>query len=174
MKIETDNALDAYQQQIAATREISEAFLECTGRIENMWLEQTRKIFEEQLKFFHATTAVREPQGLAALHSDFFSHSLKDLIKAQQQILSMVTEMRTKISEAFSKHVSTLKTEGKSLWWATNTTNSATDLVGTCYSVWHKAFQDTMELARLGAKVLPLSMPESSNTPTRKKGSVNV
>lgn len=174
MKVETNNIPDAYQQQIATMREISEAFLEGTGRMENMWLEQTRKIFKEQLKFFHATTAIREPKELAALHSAFFSHSPEELIKAQQQILSVVTETQTKINEVLSKHIGTLKIEDKSLRGAMNTTGGATGLAETCYSAWHKAFQDTMELASLGAKALPLSAPEPSNTPpTSKKGSAH-
>lgn len=109
MKTETDTALDAYQQQLVVTREISEAFFEGAGRIENVWLEQTGRILDEQLKFFRATAAVQDPQGLATLHSAFFSQSPNELLKAQQQILNVVTDTQTRISKILSKNASTLK-----------------------------------------------------------------
>ncbi|WP_353148864.1 phasin family protein [Pollutimonas bauzanensis] len=109
MKTETDTALDAYQQQLVVTREISEAFFEGAGRIENVWLEQTGRILDEQLKFFRAAAAVQDPQGLAALHSAFFSQSPNDLIKAQQQILNVVTDTQTRISKILSNNASLLK-----------------------------------------------------------------
>jgi hypothetical protein len=172
MKTETDGILDAYQQQIVAARDVSEAFFEGTGRIENVLLEQTRRAFEEQLKFFQATAAVRDPQGLAAVHSAFFSHSPEDLIKAQRQILDVVIETQTKICDTVGKNMSALKVGAKPLW-AASATNNPDGSAGALYSAWHKTFQDTVELASLGIKALPLSMPGSSNTSISRKESAH-
>lgn len=160
MKTETEGILGAYQQQIEATREVSEALFEGTSRLENVLLEQTRKAFEEQLKFFQATAAVRDPQGLAAIHSAFFSHSPEDLIKSQRKILDVIVEIQSKICDAMGKHMSMPKIEGKP-FWATKAINNADGSTETLYSAWHKVFQDAIDLTTIGVKALPLSVPDS-------------
>ncbi|NYT64252.1 phasin family protein [Alcaligenaceae bacterium] len=171
MKTEKNTVLDAHQQQLAVRREISEVFFEGAGRIESVWLEQTGRILDEQLKFFRATAAVNDPQGLAALHTTFFSRSPSDLLDTQQQILSVVTETQSRIREFLSKHISSINADEKPLWGAANTTNIVNDLTQTCYTAWHKAFQGAMDLASLGVKAIPLSLPEPGSIPTSKKES---
>jgi phasin family protein len=162
MKTEADSNLGAYQRQMAVTQEICEAFIEGTGRIETVWFEQTRKAIEEQLKFFKASAAVRDPQGLAALHSAFFSHSPEDAIKAQRQIVDVAIETQSKISDALRKHMNALK--GAKPLWGANGDKNADDSAGALYSAWHKAFQDAIALASIGVKVPQLSTPASGST----------
>lgn len=162
MKTETEGILDTYQQQIEATREVSEALFEGTSRIENVLLEQARKAFEEQLKFFQATAAVRDPQGLAAIHSAFFSHSPEDIIKAQRQILDVIGETQSKIFDAVGKHMSMPKTGGKPLW-ATQAISNADGSAEALYSAWQKVFQNAIDLTNLGVKALPLSDADSAS-----------
>lgn len=167
MKTETDGALAAYQQQMAVAQEMSEALIEGVESMEHIWLEQTREMFEAQSKFFHAAIALRDPQGLAALHASFFSHSPKDIFKSQQQLLNTMTETQAKISDVLGKHMARMKTEVKPLW-AANTEGNAAGSAGSFYSVWSKVFQDTMELANLGMKTLPLAISSPSNRPAGK------
>lgn len=168
MKTETDGALAAYQQQMAVAQEMSEALLEGVDGMEHVWLEQARGMLEEQLKFFQAAIALRDPQGLAALHTTFFSHPPKELFKTQQQLLNTITETQTKISDALGKHMARLKTEAKPLWTA-DTEGKGKGPAGAFYSVWSKMLQDSVELASLGMKALPPATSTPGNLLVSKK-----
>lgn len=154
MKTETDSAFAAFQQQVAVAQEMSEALLEGVEGMEHVWLEQTREMLDEQLKFFQAAAALRDAKGLATLHAAFFSQPPKDIFKAQQQLLNTMTETQTKISDVLGKHMAQLKTEAKPLW-AADKGDKAVGPAGAFYSIWNKMFQDTMELASLGMKIRP-------------------
>ncbi|MGA8514573.1 MAG: phasin family protein, partial [Burkholderiaceae bacterium] len=74
MQTMTNPALDTYQHQIDASRHIAEVVFDGTDRMEHLLLDTTRKAFDERMKFYQALAAVRDPQGVAALQSAFFSH----------------------------------------------------------------------------------------------------
>ncbi|WP_193090609.1 phasin family protein [Advenella sp. FME57] len=160
MNVVRDNALELYQQQVEVSREISELFFDGTGRIENMLHEQTHRMCEEQLKFFQAAAAVRDPHGLMSLYSAFFSDAPNECIRMQQQILNVTTETQTKIFDIVNKNMNVMATRASFLQTAAGSdTNSASAL----YSVWQKSFQDAIDLATQGVKAMPSVVPHSGN-----------
>ena len=156
MKTVTDTNLEAYQEQLEATRQMLEAIFDGTGRIDNVVIEQTRKAFDEQVKFFEAIAAVRDPQGMTALHSAFFSHTPQDFVKAQQQILSVVSETQAKLNECMTKRITAMKPDVKPFWATRSTQEDASNSMETLYSAWNKAFQDAVTLANHGMKSFQL------------------
>lgn len=168
MKAETDGAVATYQDRMAVVQEVSEALLEGVERMEHVWLEQTRKVIEGQSEFCQAALTLRDPQGLAALYAAFFSRSPRGIFESQQQILDMMTEMQTKISDALGKHMARVKMESEPSRVA-NTEGKAGGSADSFHSAWNKAFQDAIELASLGMGALPLGVPNHSNPPAGKK-----
>ncbi len=169
MKTQSDNTLNVYQQQMATTQEVCHVLADGVGRMENIWLKQTSRAIEEQIKLFHAVTATQDPQELTTLPFTFFSHTPEDLMNTQREILDVVTETQTKISDSLNKHAAVLKTKEKP-FLASNITNNAIGLTGVCYSAWQKAIQDAIGLANLGFKSLPAMPLRSSATPPKEEG----
>lgn len=155
MKTVIDTTLDSYQEQLEATRQMLEAVFDGTGRIDNVMIEQTRKALDEQVKFFEAMAAVRDPQGMTALHSAFFSHTPQDFVKVQQQIFGVISETQARLNECMTKRITALKPDIKP-FWAMRSTQDADNSMETLYTAWNKAFQDALMLANYGMKGLQL------------------
>lgn len=170
MEVERDNALDLYQKQIEAAREISEILFEGTGRIETILLEQWRKMVEEQLKFFQATAAVRDMQGFAALHSAMFSHAPQEFVQTQRQVLNISVETQSKIYDIVNKSISPLPKRSEPLHAASDGGES---LANGFYSLWRKSIQDALELAAFGARAVPATVLNPINASLSQKGNTH-
>lgn len=151
MKNPSNNTVNVYQQQMATTQEVFHVLADGVGRMENMWLEQSGKVMGEQLKLFQAIAATQDPQEFATLPFTFLSHTPEDLMNVQRQMLEVVTDTQTKISDTLNKHAVALKSKEKP-FLASDITNNTIGLAGVCYSAWHKAIQDAMELTNQSFK----------------------
>lgn len=169
MDTEKGNALDIFQKQIEAAREISEVLFEGTGRIENILLDEWRRIVEEQLKFFQATAAVRDFQGLATLHSAMFSHAPDEFFKAQREMVNISVETQSRVYNIINQCTGSLSAGITPVQAPPGGENLASGL----YGLWQKSFQDAIGLAALTAKSMPPAMLGSLDTSLGQKGNTH-
>src|SRR5690606_26740263 len=134
-----------------AMRETTEAFFEGSAKIETLLIEQTRKLLDDQMKFIQASSAVRDPQAMAALYAAFFAKTPDELIKVQQQIVGAMSDTQTRIGETLGKHMSALKAGADSLGLP-NTTERLDNAPENLFSAWQKALQAAMNVTADGMK----------------------
>jgi phasin family protein len=149
MQTMTNPLLDSYQHQIDASRHIAEVVFDGADRMEHLMLDTTRKAFDEKLKFYQALAAVRDPQGVAALQSAFFSHAPENMLKVQQELMKIFTQTQEEISQTMRHYNNGLNGNGAhdpttSSLDVTHRTNSA---LTSMFSMWDKAFKDTVNMA---------------------------
>ncbi|MDX3893205.1 phasin family protein [Pusillimonas sp.] len=166
MEADKDNALETYQRQIEAAREISEALFEGAGRIENILIGQWRKAIEEQAKFVQATAAVRDLQGLAALHSAMFSHAPEEFMKTQQQVLNISVETQSKIYDI----VNHCAGPSAASFTPAQTPAAGDGMANILYTLWQKSFQDALGLAALTTKSMPSAVFNPLDESASQKG----
>jgi phasin family protein len=149
MQSTANPVLDTYQQQLDASRHIAEVVFDGADRMEHLMLDTTRTAFDERMKFYQALAAVRDPQGVAALQSAFFSHTPEKMLKVQQELMKIVTQAQEEINQTLLKYRGGLNGNGAGDPMASNSdsayrnNNSLTSM----FSMWDKAFKDTVALA---------------------------
>jgi phasin family protein len=168
--------IDSYQKQIDASRHIAEAVFDGTDRIEHLMIDTTRKAFDEQMKFYQALAAVRDPQGIAALQSAFFSHTPEQMTKVQQELMKIVTDAQHQITSTMDRYKTTLNGgmtspmhEATSAFSQSSGNGSPVgSALTSIYSMWDKAFKESFAMAnRTMATVLtPPSESASSGAAT--------
>ncbi len=145
--------LDVQRRQIDASRQMAEVVFDGTDRIEHLMLETTRKAFDEQMKFLQALTAVRDPQGFAALQSTFFSRTPDQMVKVQQELMRIVSEAQEQLKGTMGEYASVFNGAGMPvampIAMAPETTEALTGngALTSMYSVWDKAFKDVIAMA---------------------------
>jgi phasin family protein len=146
MQANTHPILDSYQHQIDASRHIAEVVFDGADRMEHLLLDATRKAVDERMRFYQTLAAARDPQGIAALQTEFLSHTPEKLLKVQQEVMKIVTESQAQIS--------------KSLPWGGNGSGagagaessyaqapSPLEGLTNMYAMWDKAFKNTVAMA---------------------------
>jgi phasin family protein len=145
--------LDVQRRQIDASRQMAEVVFDGTDRIEHLMLETTRKAFDEQMKFLQALTAVRDPQGFAALQSTFFSRTPDQMVKVQQELMRIVSEAQEQLQGTMGEYASAFNGAGMPMAMpASMAQDASSNLSGNgaltnMYSVWDKAFKDVIAMA---------------------------
>jgi phasin family protein len=146
--------MESYQQQMDASRHIAEAVFNGTDQIEHLMIETTRKAFDEQMKFYKALAAVRDPQGVAALQSAFFSHTPEQMTAAQQELMKIVTDAQQQIANTMIRYKAGLSVGPPSAMSDVNTvfnqpynSGPASNALASVYSMWDKAFKESLSLA---------------------------
>jgi phasin family protein len=163
----TNPVIDSYQQQIDASRHIAEVVFEGADRMEHLILDTTRKAFDERMKFYQALAAVRDPQGVAALQSTFFSHTPEQMAKVQQELMKIVTDAQAQITQAMNQYKVGLNGNGASMPAALTSDASShpNGALNSMLSMWDKAFKDTVAMAT-GSIASVLSPAEKKSTST--------
>jgi phasin family protein len=148
MQAMTNPALDTYQQQIDASRHIAEAVFDGTDRMEHLMLDATRKAFDERMKFYQALAAARDPQGVAALQSAFFSHTPEQMLKVQQEVMKIVTESQDQINKTMQHYKLGFNGQSAETSMPSNSENAqtSTNALTSLFHMWDKAFKDTVAL----------------------------
>ncbi|MGL5002829.1 MAG: phasin family protein, partial [Casimicrobium sp.] len=100
--------MQSYQHQLDASRHIGDAVFDGADRIEHLMIDTTRKAFDEQMKFYQALAAARDPQGIAALQAAFFSHTPEQMTKVQQELMQIVADAQHKIVGTMEQYKTTL------------------------------------------------------------------
>jgi phasin family protein len=147
--------MQSYQQQLDASRHIAEAVFDGTDRIEHLMIDTTRKAFDEQMKFYQALAATRDPQGIAALQTAFFSHTPEQMTKVQQELMKIVVDAQHQIASTMEQYkiglnggLSQPMNEAMSAFNQSTVSGSpATNALTNVYSMWDKAFKDTFAMA---------------------------
>lgn len=149
MQTTTNPVLDTYQQQIDASRHIAEVVFDGADRMEHLMLDTTRKAFDERMKFYQALAAVRDPQGVAALQSAFFSHTPEKMLKVQQELMKIVTQAQEEINQTMLQYKAGLNGSGAHDTMASNSESShrTNNALTSMFSMWDKAFKDTVAMA---------------------------
>jgi phasin family protein len=163
----TNPVIDSYQQQIDASRHIAEVVFDGADRMEHLILDTTRKAFDERMKFCQALAAARDPQGVAALQSTFFSHTPEQMAKVQQELMKIVTDAQTQITKTMNQYKVGLNGNGASIPAASTSVASSHSYgaINSMLSMWDKAFKDTVAMAT-GSIASVLSPAEKSSTGT--------
>jgi phasin family protein len=141
--------LNTYQQQIEASRHIAEVVFDGADRMEHLLLDATRKAFDERMQFYQALAAVRDPQGVAALQSAFFSHTPEKMLKVQQELMQVVTQTQEEVNQTMLKYRTGLNGNGLQTNFASslNDSNNGNSYLTSMFSMWDKAFKDTVAMA---------------------------
>ncbi len=147
--------IDSYQKQIDTSRHIAEVVFDGTDRIEHLMIDTTRKAFDEQMKFYQALAAVRDPQGIAALQSAFFSHTPEQMTKVQQELMKIVTDAQQQIASTMERYKTGLNGGMSSpineaiASFNNGSSNSApaSNALTGVYSMWDKAFKESFAMA---------------------------
>jgi phasin family protein len=149
MQTTTNPALDSYQQQIDASRHIAEVVFDGADRMEHLMLDTTRKAFDERMKFYQALAAVRDPQGIAALQSAFFSHTPEQMLKVQQELMRIVTDSQEKIAKTMQFYKNGFNGSDASRLTAADAAGSShtNGALTSMFTMWDKAFKDTVAAA---------------------------
>jgi phasin family protein len=183
MQASANPMLDVQRRQIDTSRQMAEVVFDGTDRIEHLMLETTRKAFDEQMKFLQALTAVRDPQGFAALQSTFFSRTPDQMVKVQQELMRIVSEAQEQLQGTMGEYAAAFNTAGMPMSLPTSMTqDSASSLSGNgamtnMYAVWDKAFKDvvamanrTVEAVQSGAQnVAHVASPDAEQPVARAK-----
>lgn len=168
----TNPVLDTYQQQIDASRHIAEVVFIGADRMEHLMLDTTRKAFDERLKFYQALAAVRDPQGIAALQSAFFSHTPEKMLKVQQELMEIVTHAQKEISQTMRQYTAGLNGNGARNFSASgsDTATHTNHALTSMFSMWDKAFKDTVAMATgTVASILPAAKGDQVDTDAGQK-----
>jgi phasin family protein len=149
MQTTANPVLDTYQQQIDASRHIAEVVFDGADRMEHLMLDTTRKAFDERMKFYQALAAVRDPQGVAALQSAFFSHTPEKMLKVQQELMEIVTQAQKEINQTMLQYKAGLNGNSAHNPITSNSDNSdrTNTALTSMFSMWDKAFKDTVAMA---------------------------
>jgi phasin family protein len=146
--------MQSYQNQIDASRHIADAVFEGTDRVEHLMIDATRKAFDEQMKFYQALAAARDPQGIAALQAAFFSHTPEQMSKVQQELMKIVADAQHQIVGTMEKYKKQLNggmplpmNEAMSAFNQPPNESPATNALTSVYSMWDKAFKESFALA---------------------------
>jgi phasin family protein len=149
--------LDTYQDQLSASRQMAEAMFDGTDRFEQLMLETTRRACDEQLKFLQALAATRDPQGLAALQTAFFSQTPEQMLKTQQEMMRIAVQTQDEIRKAMTRQLGGFN-GAQSQMAGTDATNGS-PMFANMYKVWDQAFRNmaamtskAMETAGNGAQ----------------------
>jgi Phasin protein len=152
--MQTDNnpILESYQQQMDASRHIAEVVFDGTDRMEHLVLDAARKAFEDRMKFYQSLSTVRDPQGVAALQAEYFSHTPEHLFRVQQEWMHIVTESQEKISKTLQHYKAGLNGDGASrpMTVDSDSASDTTSALTSMFSMWDKAFKDTVAIATNG------------------------
>ncbi len=141
--------MQSYQHQIDASRHIAEAVFDSTDRLEHLMIETTRKAFDEQMKFYQALAATRDPQSIAALQAAYLSHTPEQMTKAQHELMRIVAEAQQQIASTMAHYKTALNGDAplprnEAL---ASTASPATNALANVYSMWDKAFKDSFAMA---------------------------
>jgi phasin family protein len=149
MQTTANPVLDTYQQQIDASRHIAEVVFDGADRMEHLMLDTSRKAFDERMKFYQALAAVRDPQGVTALQSAFFSHTPEKMLKVQQELMKIVTQAQEEINQTMQRYKAGLNGNGGYDYMASNSDSShrPNNTLTSMFSMWDKAFKDTVAMA---------------------------
>jgi phasin family protein len=149
MQTTANPVLDTYQQQIDASRHIAEVVFDGADRMEHLMLDTSRKAFDERMKFYQALAAVRDPQGVAALQSAFFSHTPEKMLKVQQELMEIVTQAQKEINQTMLQYRAGLNGNGADNPMTLNSDSShrTNNTLTSMFSMWDKAFKDTVAMA---------------------------
>jgi phasin family protein len=167
--------MQSYQHQIDASRHIAEAVFDGTDRIEHLMIESAKKAFDEQMKFYQALAAARDPQGLAALQSAFFSHTPEQMSKVQQELVKIVADAQHQIASTMEQYKAGLNgnmqsSMGDAMSAFSQSSNDApaTNALTSVYSMWDKAFKESFAMAnRTMASVLTPPKAETNGAAHR-------
>lgn len=146
MQANTHPILDSYQQQIDASRHIAEVVFDGADRMEHLLIDTARKAFDERMKFYQTLAAARDPQGIAALQSEFLSHTPEKLLKVQQEVMKIVTESQAQISKNLPWRGNGFGTSGAAELSHSPASNPQEGLT-QMYAMWDKAFKDAVSAA---------------------------
>jgi phasin family protein len=153
MQATANPMLDVQRRQIGTSRQMAEVVFDGTDRIEHLMLETTRKAFDEQMKFLQALTAVRDPQGFAALQSTFFSRTPDQMVKVQQELMRIVSEAQEQLRSTMGEYASVFNGAGMPMSMPiamapeTSETLTGNGALANMYAVWDKAFKDVIAMA---------------------------
>ncbi len=146
--------MQSYQHQLDTSRHIGDAVFDSAERIEHLIIDTTRKAFDEQMKFYQALAAARDPQGIAALQTAFFAHTPEQMTKVQEELVQMVTDAQHKIVGTMAQYKTTLNgsassamNDAMSAFNQSPNDSPATSALTGVYSMWDKAFKETFAMA---------------------------
>jgi phasin family protein len=167
--------MQSYQHQIDASRHIAEAVFDGTDRVEHLMIESAKKAFDEQMKFYQALAAARDPQGIAALQTAFFSHTPEQMSKVQQELVKIVAEAQHQIASTMEQYkvglnggMQSSMSDAMSAFSQTSNDAPATNALTSVYSIWDKAFKESFAMAnRTMAAVLTPPRAESNGAAHR-------
>jgi phasin family protein len=149
MQTNTNPVLDSYQQQLDASRHIAEVVFDGADRMEHLMLDTTRKAFDERMKFYQALAAVRDPQGIAALQSAFFSQTPEQMLKVQQELMHIVSDSQEKIAKTMQFYKNGYNSSDASRLTAADAAGSShtNGALTSMFAMWDKALKDTFAAA---------------------------
>jgi phasin family protein len=181
MQNPTTSMMQSYQHQIDASRHIAEAVFDGTDRIEHLMIDTTRKAFDEQMKFYQALAAARDPQGVAALQSAFFSHTPEQMTKVQQELMKIVADAQQQITSTMEQYKAGLNggvslpiNEAMTAFNQPSNGAPASNALTGVYSMWDKAFKESFAMANRTMAALTTSNGSAkSDAPAAAKASAS-
>jgi phasin family protein len=146
--------IQSLQHQVDASRHITDVVFDGTTRVEHLMIETTRKALDEQMKFYQALAATRDPQGLAALQTEFISRSPEQMSKVQQELMKIVVDAQHQIADKMEQYkvklnggMSPPKNEAVPVFNQLPNGLSATSAITSVYSLWENAFKESVAMA---------------------------
>jgi phasin family protein len=164
--------MQSYQHQIDASRHIGDAMFDSADRVEHLMIDATRKAFDEQMKFYQELAAARDPQGIAALQTAFFSHTPEQMTKVQQDLMKIVADAQQQIARTMEQYKTDLNgglslstNDALSAFNQSSNGSPATSALTGVYSMWDKAFKESFAMANRTIAAV-LTPPKSASNGT--------
>jgi hypothetical protein len=184
MQSPSRSALEAYQEQIDASRHLADTVFNGTDRLEHLAIETARNAFDAQMRFYQALMAAQDQKSMTALQTAFISQAPEHMIKVQQELIKIVSDAQQQITGTMQRYRSTLgSTAPLSIPMMPTDHSGATNGVPasaaltSVYTLWEKAFKETLATANrtmataLGTAQSPLNTngDASAAAPTSRR-----
>ncbi|NMM29297.1 MAG: phasin family protein [Glaciimonas sp.] len=172
-----ENALsNSYKNQLHATQQLSEAVLTCTEKIDQVVLNTTHALFNEQMQLVQALATSRDMNQIALLQSSFLSHTPDYISKSQKEMLQICQEMQNKVGkvmEQYFEHVSNAQLMPKPMMpMPALGSKGNSDLIRPMtdlFNVWSAAFKEASTLATHNIEVARTNFEKVNDTITEEK-----
>lgn len=101
----TENVmLDSCKNQLLVTQQLAETVLACTGKIDQVVLNTTHALFDEQMQFAHALLSSNDIRQIASLQSSFLSHVPDYNSNFQKEMLQICQEAQNDVGKTMEQY----------------------------------------------------------------------
>jgi len=160
------------QTQLEVSRRFADVIFSGTEKIDHVMIGATHRAFTEQLNLAQALASAHNPEGIASLQSNYFSHRPESAVNYQKEMMRIFSEIQNELGQSMQDCVEKF---GENV--ANRTLNPLRAMqervdetlfspITSMLSVWESAFNEVASLANRNISVARSSYENAVNATT--------